>query len=117
MSRVFVPQEPTRLGEGGRLERTIDISPAGEFGRLVFAMPPGAPPTDPDASLPFLAKVFADFTEQDYLLPVGPPQLIAWSAIYAARASGGRLSLLVWRKGRYIPVCADLSPELENLRD
>lgn len=110
MPRVFVPHEPTKLGaDGFSRERTIDLSPAVDYGELTFVVPGGEIPLDPVAVLPAIRTVMRGFTSKDYLLPVGHPAVIAWCAIEAVRATGGPLNMLVWQRGRYVPFRADLS--------
>lgn len=106
MSRVFVVNEPAKR-DGSR---TMDLTPATEFGELVFLAPAGDVPLDLRPSVEMLREGLASFTAEDYLLPVGHPMLIAAAGALAAQASGGRVRMLLWRGGlgRYVPVSADL---------
>lgn len=98
MSRVFVVNEPTEPDpDTGLRRRKLDLTPATAFGDLVFLTPPGNPPLDPEAILPNMREKLRDFCEDDYLLLVGHPTLIAWASILAARANGGRIQTLIWR--------------------
>ncbi len=106
MSRVYVVNEPTRK-DGGK---TMDLSPAYEHGELVFLTPPGDPPMQLAAVVEAMKPFLKSFTSADYLLPVGHPMLIAAAGALAARASGGRFRMLLWRGSisRYMPVEVDL---------
>lgn len=48
-----------------------------------------------------------DYTRDDFLVPIGAPELIAAASAVAARRSGGHLKLLVWTAGCYDPVVVD----------
>jgi hypothetical protein len=109
MSRVFVVNEPTT--DSGT--RTMDISPASDHGELVFLNPPGNPPHDLTQNIERMKELLRDFTPQDFLLPVGHPMLIALAGAIAARSSGGKIAMLLW-KGRdacYRPVVADIGTQ------
>lgn len=108
-ARVFVVNEPSK-DDGSR---TMDISPASDHGELVFLCPAGNPPLDLRPMVDQMKNLLKDFSSEDFLLPVGHPMLIAVAGALAARASGGRIKMLLW-KGRdscYRPVVADLGKD------
>jgi hypothetical protein len=95
--RVYVPHEVLRRNrETQELERGMDLSPAAAFGELVFLLPPGRPSNDPAAYVTTLRAGLAGFLPTDFLLPIGHPAVAAYCAALAARATGGRLRLLIW---------------------
>jgi hypothetical protein len=51
-----------------------------------------------------------DFTEEDYIIAVGDPSLIAAAACIAARKTGGLLRILKWdrQSNSYIAVEANV---------
>lgn len=106
--RVFVVNEPAKR-DGSK---TIDLSPACEHGELVFLSPAGDVPMDLEPAVERMTRLLSTFTGHDFLLPVGHPMMIALAGAIAARASGGRLCMLIWKGGlgRYVPVSADLTP-------
>lgn len=110
--RVFVVQEPRRLDPGSAtMHKTIDLSPAEDYGALHFLFSDDRPPRDQNAVILHLMRALDDFTENDYLLPTGAPCLIVWAGIIAANKTGGRLQLLEWerRPQQYRVVRADWS--------
>ena len=102
-SRVFITQRPAFRRPGGWVDK-FDLTPAEKFGELVEVMPPGN--TDPsivDNMVQDLCTVLRDFSDRDYLLPLGDPAVIAAAAMAAARAGSGRVNILRWdkRAGEY----------------
>lgn len=83
--RVFIIQEDTRK----------NFLPAAEYGELVFILPEGGQVFMNAA--PTIQKVRAamrDFSDADYILPVGDPIGIGIACTEAARANGGRYKQL-----------------------
>lgn len=112
--RVFVINEPLRrCPQTNTLQRTIDLTPAEEWGELIFLLPAGNGPTDPDPTIETLLHKLKDFQPTDFLLPVGHPLYIGWAAAIAAQNTDGALQMLVWEKSRsaYRPVRAQLWTE------
>lgn len=102
--RVFCIQQPTRLGDDGEPCPSMDLSPAEDFGVLEFILSPSAHALGNDSgSLAYLTQAVErcfmerGLTDQDYLLLVGQPSLIAVTAAIAARVTGG-LRLLQWQR-------------------
>jgi len=114
--RVFVVNEPMRYNPNDG-HRSIDLSPAYEFGDLVFLSPPGNPPLDPDYITQRMRELLVDFTSNDFLLPIGHPVLIGWATALAAQRAGGRIKMLHWLRQylRYTVIEAILwIPEQES---
>lgn len=89
----------------------MDLSPATAYGELVFVLHEAQHPhRDPEAVLVSINEVMEEesFTENDWLLLVGNPVLIALVAV-AATYYAPRLNLLQWDRGSgsYIPVTID----------
>lgn len=109
--RVFIVHEPLKFDRGsGQMRRWADLTPASEFGELIFILPPGQPPIDPRATLPKLQEALKDFSDDDHLLAIGQPALLAWAAAIAARAANGRIRVLVWQTSikRYTSIAASV---------
>lgn len=116
-SRVFVPYEPLRRDpETGKLRPLLDLSPAAQFGELVFMLPPAIKPAvDPEASLPAIRRHMSTYSEGDCILMAGDMMLVAWATALAAMTSGGSVTLLKWdnRASAYRTVPAKLWTEAE----
>lgn len=96
MSRVFVVHEPVRLNhDTGVVERTHDLSPAAEYGELVFLMQ-GRSPLTPQPVIYSLKQKLYGFNDDDYLLPIGHPALIGWATTIAASYNRGHVRMLIW---------------------
>jgi hypothetical protein len=106
--RVFVVNEPAKR-DGSK---TIDLSPACEHGELIFLSPAGDSTLDLEPTVERMTRLLSSFTEEDFLLPVGHPMLIALAGAIAARKVS-RLQMLIWKGGlsRYIPIRANITWE------
>lgn len=97
MPRVFAPQIPSRLDRSIRVwVPTVDMKPAERFGELVVCLPPDAYRIAPAPMVQAMKEQMADFTEDDYIVAIGNPTLIAAAACIAVRKTGGRLKILTW---------------------
>lgn len=112
LNKVYVVNEPLRYDEDrGEHVRHLNLRPAREHGELVFLLPAGQLPEDPQALVDAVELGLAAITVHDYVLLVGDPRAIAVAAAVAARNTGGHLRLLQWQRGlgRYDPVVARLA--------
>lgn len=114
--RVFAVQQPHRLSDDrSKLEPKFDLSPAEEYGELIYLLSPTANPFRPVPIVAELREKLSDFTARDYLLLIGNPCLIGWAVALASRVSP-TIRLLQWsgRERRYIAIAADLSEKSLN---
>lgn len=85
-----------------------DVSPALEYGEVVFLLGPKAVPFRPEIALQQLREGLRTFNyEQDWLLFTGSPIFIGWAmAIAADMSPEGEVGCLQWssREGRYHPI-------------
>ena len=111
-ARVFVVHEPLRkvddpaTPDGFRWERVRDLTPALEYGDLVYIFPAGHLSYDQDYLYRTAHDKLSTFTDQDYLLMSGDTLAMAQSAILASQALGDdtrALNMLIWdgRHKRY----------------
>ena len=97
MPKVFVPQLPQRYDAATRLFiPTVDIKPAERFGDVVVLLPPNANRLHTAPLVTALREGMRDMTEEDHLVALGDPTLIAAAACIAARMHGGLLRVLKW---------------------
>lgn len=98
---VYIPQFPTRWGEGGPQRMPLDLTDAERYGRVMEILSPEAKPFDP-GSIDQLDQELAESRPEDWLLCIGNPTLIA-AAAGAFASIHGCLNVLQWqsRKGRY----------------
>jgi len=107
MSKVYVPQQPSRFDPATRLWiPTVNISPAKVYGEIIVMLPPNANRLHTAPLVAALRDVMADFTIDDFIVAVGDPSLIATAACLAAKKTGGVLRILKWDRmaNNYIPV-------------
>jgi hypothetical protein len=105
MPRVFVPHQPSRLQDGLWIP-TINLDPAKEWGEVVIMLPPQANRLQTANIVKAMKERMGDFNEDDYLVAVGDPTLLAAAAMIASRKTGGVTKLLKWDRiangGSYI---------------
>lgn len=95
--RAFAPQQPSRYD--GALEMwvpTMDLTPAEKFGQVVILMPPGLSNAHTAPIVAAMRERMENYNEEDALIAVGDPSLIAAAACIAARKTGGLLRMLKW---------------------
>lgn len=111
MSKVFITQEKLRRDSFGNMVPEFDMTPALRFGDPVVLVPAGRALFAPVLTVRTLKDKLASFGEEDYLLTVGDPSIIAVAAMIAGEVNHGRVKLLKWdRQMRdYIAIQIDSS--------
>lgn len=107
MPTVYVPQQPSRFDSATKLWiPTVNIDPAKKYGEIVIMLPPNANRLHTAPLVAALKDVMEDYGDEDYIVAVGDPSLIAAAACIAARKTGGTLRILKWDRmaNTYIPV-------------
>lgn len=94
--RVFVVQRPAYFSaERKGWVNKYDITPAREFGELVFLLRPGNLYKDQLVStMASLRETLHDFGPNDHLLAIGDPVAIAAAVLEAGRANNGQVQML-----------------------
>lgn len=107
---VYVVCEPTHVIAGVQ-RPSMDITPAAVFGELVVLMPTSQSMLAPVPTVRTLKEKLRNFTDEDFILPVGDPVLIATVAMIAAEQNGGKVKFLKWDKPtrRYFSIQVDTS--------
>lgn len=100
---VYAVQEPHRFDHAaGAWKPLINLRAAEPFGGVRTLIKHNhvhaALITQP--TLMALRRGLKDFCDDDYLLPVGDPVLIAMASMIAARENRGRVNMLRWSKER-----------------
>lgn len=109
MNKVFVVQMPHYWDN--RHEKFLpkfNIKTAEVFGQIQYLLSPKAAPFNPESIILELQEKLKDFCDEDYILMIGNPALIAFAGAIAAARNEGRVRLLQWsgREGGYIPIQA-----------
>ena len=112
MSTVYIPQEPmVRDKVTGEFRALFSLEPAMAYGspKTLFDSKPVI--FDTVRIVRHLNKELANFSDDDWIICVGDPSLLATTVAIAQRFNGGRFGLLKWdrRAGRYAELRVDLS--------
>lgn len=100
MSKVFVSQQTLRRSEAtGEMVQFPNLGPAENFGEVVFLLD-WYEAMDMDATQMMWAmrRRLAEFSDEDYLLPLGSPCAMVFSAILASEANDGKIKILQWAR-------------------
>lgn len=111
MSKVYAPQVPSKYDPATKLwVPSINLEPASSFGEIVVMLPPNANRLHINPLIAALREQMKDYTEEDYVVAVGDPSLIAAVSCIAVRKTGGLLRILKWDRqtSSYIPVEANV---------
>lgn len=112
MNKVFIPQEPTRWDPiEKKLVSIMNFGEAGKFGETVICLPPGKIALTTQPTVFQLQKLMRGFCDDDFIICVGDPSLIAMTATVAAAYNRGRYKLLKYDRnsGGYISIQVDLN--------
>jgi hypothetical protein len=108
MAKVFITNEPHRI-ENGISKSIFDLTPAAEYGELEVLIPAGASLISAIPMVRTMRDRLANFSDDDFLLPVGDPASIMAAGAIAAEMNHGRIKLLRWDRAarRYIVIQID----------
>lgn len=97
MPRVFAPQQPAKFDNDTHLWiPTMNLKPAEKWGELVVLFPQSVSRANTAPLIEAMKERMRDFTEDDCIIAVGDPALIAAAACISARLCGGKLRMLKW---------------------
>ncbi len=101
-SKCYMVQEPLKRATDGELIHRIDMGKVWKYGKPVYAFSWNEirerEDPDPDMLVWRLRMVLQDFSDQDYIIPVGNPCLIGMAIAIAAECNEGRVKVLDWSK-------------------
>lgn len=111
MSKVFVVCEPLSFKNGNGGVAKIDMTPAAEYGELEVLLAHTQSLFAPVPTVRKLRERLENFSDADYILPVGDPVLMSTVAMVAAEMNHGRVKFLKWDRiqRRYIVIQVDTS--------
>lgn len=106
---VYVVQSPERRAPDGRVEVTMDLTPAAQFGELVYLLDDPRQILAPVPAVRDIRAKMRGFSEDDYILPVGSPAAIGAACAVASAMNGGRFRVLQWdrRERQYYVIQID----------
>jgi hypothetical protein len=108
MSKVFVVTEPITYKDGAPVP-AFDISPALKYGDIVILTKHNHSMLASVPMIRHLREQLKDFSDDDYILPVGDPVTIASVAAVASDINKGYFKMLKWdkRERRYMVIEID----------
>jgi len=111
MSKVYVPQERIQKDNKGQPVPN-DWTAAARYGEVVILFPPGDVSMLTEPVRQHLAQSLRTFSDDDYICPMGSPQLMMWAAMFASEYNGGRVAVLMWDRmiKDYLPRRISLRP-------
>lgn len=96
---VYVVQERKKLNSAtGEFVPVINIIPAAKFGNLVELFTPTQHALLTAQVASKLKTAMRNFSDEDYILPIGNPVLIGVAVAAAARANMGKVKILHWER-------------------
>lgn len=96
-ARVFIAQRPSFKATDGSWASKYDLSPAERFGEIVEVLKPGTIISLQD-SVTSIMKALREFTDDDFVLPIGDPAasgLVTTAALFYNR---GHVKILRWNR-------------------
>ena len=109
MAKVFVVCEPTHK-IGGAPRAAMDLTPAAEYGDLEILLPNSQSLFSTVQTVRVLREKLKNFTDEDYILPVGDPVLMSTVAMVAGDINNGKVNFLKWDKlvRKYLVITVDV---------
>lgn len=97
MSIVYVPQNMHHRDRlDGILKPKFDLSPAETWGTLVELVSPTAKPFNANVLIEEMREKLKDFSDADFILPIGNASILAMAVSVAQDMNQGRVRLLQW---------------------
>jgi|SRR5580765_5160512 len=108
MSNVYITQEVLKRTLQNEKVLVYDFSAAKQYGDLHIVVPFGLPVENLQETA---FKALQNFTEEDYILSVGDPAVVALVVAVATVLTDGRFTLLKWDRSKYnyVPIRIDLT--------
>lgn len=113
MNRVFVSHEPMKMEHSKAVPR-YDLNPAKSYGELISLLEWTEPRRYSWKELiPIMRGRIADFSDDDYILPVGHTIAIGLAIALAAEANLGKVRVLDWDRKyhEYAVISLDLGAD------
>lgn len=83
-----------------------NISGASSYGELEVLLPPGQVAFSPGPTVRILRHKLRNFSDEDFLIPIGDPAAISIAVALASSVNQGKFNLLKWDRQEhlYIPI-------------
>ena len=109
MSTVYIVCEPV-IKLADNTIKTMDLTPAREYGELVVLLPSSQSLLSTVPTVRTLREKLKNFSNDDYILPVGDPVLMSTVAMIAGEINNGKVTFLKWDRHvrKYITIQVDI---------
>jgi len=97
MGTVYVVCEPTHMINNVHILK-VNLTPAEKYGNVVTLLKNSQSMLSTVPTVRTLKEKLRDFSDADYILPVGDPVLMSTVSVIAAQQNGGRVKFLKWDK-------------------
>jgi hypothetical protein len=111
MAVVYITQEVRKATREGSFQPQFNFKPAMKYGELRVLVPGEMSLLSPVPLVRVLREKLLTFSEDDWLVAVGDPAIVATASMIIAQKTHGKLKILKWdRELRdYIPIEIDIS--------
>jgi hypothetical protein len=108
---VYITQEVLKSVGDGSMQPQYNFNPARKYGELVVLIPGNLSLVSTVPVVRLLKEKLANFNDDDYLLAVGDPSIVAVASMLAGHKNNGKVKLLKWDRhlSDYIPLTIDIS--------
>jgi hypothetical protein len=108
---VYVTQDVMVRGADGAMQRKFNTEPAQQYGSVRTLLAGNTRMFSSVHVVRMLKEQLRSFSENDYLLLLGDPSVMAAASAIASARNGGRFKILVWDRMMfgYVPVQIDIS--------
>jgi hypothetical protein len=111
MAVVYITQEVRKQTLSGDFQPQFNFKPAIKYGELRVLIPHGMSLLSPVPLVRTLKEKLANFSNDDWLIAVGDPAIVATASIIAAQNNHWSIKILKWDRDLrdYIPVEIDIT--------
>jgi hypothetical protein len=111
VATVYITQEVRKATLDGGFQSQFNFKPALKYGELRVLVPGAMSLLAPVPLVRLLKEKLSTFSEEDYLVAVGDPSIVATASIIAAQKTHGKIRILKWDRelSDYIPIEIDVS--------
>ena len=96
MSKVYVVQNMLKRNDSGELVPKYDLTPAERWGEIIPLVSPTAKPFNSKQIISEMRDKLCDYSDEDFILPIGNVCLIAMATTIASKSNNGTVRLLQW---------------------
>lgn len=108
IKKVFIPQCPVTRNADGSWSEKFDLSSAEKYGTLQVLLNHDDKPYDVEYILSQLHIQLEKYTDEDSIICIGNPIILAWAVSIAAYYNDGVVNTLQWNYNKYERIAAQI---------